>query len=100
MTSESFPGETLVTTEHDVIKEWAQHRDATPAMVAETEHDEYSALRFDFPGFEEERLEPVRWQEWQSRFDEQELEFVYQEHRSDEEVSYFYRLRKRGKSSA
>jgi hypothetical protein len=33
------PGRSLVTTDHDVIRQWTERRAATPATVAGTEHD-------------------------------------------------------------
>lgn len=44
------PGQTLVTTNHEVIRRWAQARDAVPATVTGTEHgDTPEVLTFDFP---------------------------------------------------
>src|SRR5688572_22053221 len=44
-------GRSLVTTHHEVIKQWAEARDATPATVSGTEHDDHlGVLRFDFGG--------------------------------------------------
>nr|BFE50176.1 hypothetical protein GCM10017745_36030 [Saccharothrix mutabilis subsp. capreolus] len=44
------PGRSLATTSHDVIKQWAERRDAKPATVEGTEHgDHLGVLRLDFP---------------------------------------------------
>ncbi len=46
------PGRSLVTTSHEVIRQWAEERDARPATVPGTEHDDHlGVLRFDFPGY-------------------------------------------------
>jgi uncharacterized protein involved in type VI secretion and phage assembly len=59
---EEQPGETLVTTNHDVIKRWAEERQARPATV---------------PG---------------KTFDARKLRFIYQEHTRDGKQSNFFRL--------
>ena len=85
-------GRSLVTTSHDVIREWAEARDATPATVDGTEHDGHlGVLRFDF-GDDSDRLRHVGWDEWFETFDERGLNFIYQETRSDGSQSNFLRL--------
>ncbi|HEX2772735.1 MAG TPA: hypothetical protein VHN18_09935, partial [Micromonosporaceae bacterium] len=43
-------GRSLVTTNHDVIRRWAQERNGVPATVDGTEHDgRAGVLRIDFP---------------------------------------------------
>lgn len=85
-------GRSLATTGHDVIREWAEARDATPATVDGTEHDGHlGVLRFDFGG-DSDRLRHVEWEEWFETFDERRLNFIYQETRSDGSESNFFRL--------
>src|SRR3954454_21875553 len=56
------PGRSLVTTHHDVIREWAEARGAVPSTVPGTEHDGHlGVLRFDFPGYGGDGLEHVSW---------------------------------------
>jgi hypothetical protein len=86
------PGRSLVTTNHDVIKQWAEERGARPATVAGTEHgDQLGVLTFDF-GNGGGNLRPVSWEEWFDTFDGRRLNFVYQEERSDGRKSNFFRL--------
>jgi hypothetical protein len=86
------PGRTLVTTDHEVIKRWAEERGAVPATVAGTEHgDQLGVLTFDFGGTDE-RLRHVSWDEWLATFDARRLNFIYQEERSDGRQSNFFRL--------
>jgi hypothetical protein len=86
------PGRSLVTTHHDVIRQWAEARGGTPATVAGTEHgDHLGVLRFDFGG-DDERLRHVSWDEWFTTFDARSLNFIYQEERSDGRPSTFFRL--------
>jgi hypothetical protein len=85
-------GRSLVTTHHEVIKRWAEERNATPATVPGTEHDDHlGVLRLDFGG-DNDNLEHVSWDEWFRTFDERRLNFVYQEERSDGNQSNFFIL--------
>jgi hypothetical protein len=87
------PGRSLVTTDHDVIRQWAEERQAVPSTVEGTEHgDHLGVLRFDFPGGSSDRLREVSWDEWFATFDERRLNFIYQEERSDGTQSNFFRL--------
>jgi hypothetical protein len=86
------PGRSLATTNHEVIKRWAEERDATPATVKGTEHgDLLGVLTFDFGG-DNERLRHVSWDEWFETFDRRRLNFIYQEKRRDGRQSNFFRI--------
>ncbi|QTR03427.1 Rho termination factor N-terminal domain-containing protein, partial [Saccharothrix algeriensis] len=77
-------GRSLVTTSHDVIRQWAGQRNAAPATVDGTEHgDHLGVLRLDFPGHRGDTLRHVEWDEWFATFDQRRLNFIYQEQRSD-----------------
>jgi hypothetical protein len=85
-------GRSLVTTSHEVIRQWAQERGGRPATVEGTEHgDLLGVLRLDF-GEPTDRLREVSWDEWFATFDERRLNFVHQEERSDGRTSTFFRL--------
>jgi hypothetical protein len=86
-------GRSLVTTDHEVITQWAKARRAVPATVAGTEHDHHlGVLRFDFPGYSGDRLVEVSWAKWFEAFDKRRLNFIYQERRSGGERSNFFQL--------
>jgi hypothetical protein len=86
------PGRSLVTTHHEVIRQWAEARGGTPATVEGTEHDGHlGVLRFDFGG-DNRNLRHVSWEEWFETFDARRLNFIYQEERSDGDQSNFFRL--------
>jgi len=54
---EDRPGQSLATQSHEVIKHWAEQRNATPATVPGTEHGGHpGVLRFNFPGYGGESL--------------------------------------------
>jgi hypothetical protein len=85
-------GRSLATTSHEVIRQWAEQRNATPAAVEGTDHgDSLGVLRFDFGG-DSDRLRHVNWQQWFDTFDNRRLNFIYQEERSDGRQSNFFRL--------
>ncbi|MGK5737927.1 hypothetical protein [Micromonospora sp. URMC 103] len=88
------PGRSLVTTDHDVIRQWAEERGGVPCTVDGTEHDgRPGVLRFDFPSNgRDERLREIGWKEWFETFDGRRLNFIYQEERSDGKQSNFFRL--------
>jgi hypothetical protein len=86
-------GRSLVTTDHEVIRQWAKSRRAVPATVPGTEHDGHlGVLRLDFPGYSGDRLVEVSWAEWFEAFDKRRLNFIYQERRSGGERSNFFQL--------
>ena len=69
----------LSTTDHLVIRRWAEEREAAPT----------SELGFDFPDYSDD-LDPLPWDRWFAEFDRRGLEFVYQEDSDD-----FFLLRPR-----
>lgn len=90
---EEYPGQTLVTRSHDVIRQWVSERDATPCTAPGSEHQGHpGVLRFDFPGYGGQGLQRISWDDWFSAFDSRGLDFVYQEHKSDGAQSNFFRL--------
>jgi len=86
------PGKTLVTTNHEVIQQWAQERGGEPATVGSRRRGRPSVLRFDFPGGGGEGLQHIDWDDWFRTFDERQLNFIYQEQRTDGRQSNFFRL--------
>lgn len=89
---EERPGRSLITTDHEVIRQWAEERGAQPSTVPGSEYEgRPGRLLFDFPGGGGERLEHISWDDWFAAFDERRLNFLYQEHRSDGSQSDFFR---------
>jgi hypothetical protein len=90
---EDYPGQTLVTRNHEVIRQWAEERGAVPATVPGTEHDGHpGVLTFDFPGYGGQQLEHITWDEWFPTFDERNLVFVFQEHLKNRRPSNHFNL--------
>jgi hypothetical protein len=55
--------------------------------------DDPGVLRIEFPGYgKDEKLEPISWDEWFRKFDEQNLAFIYEERKADGEMSTFNKL--------
>ncbi|MEU1980728.1 hypothetical protein [Nocardia sp. NPDC019395] len=87
------PGTTMVTTNHEVIRQWAQRRGANPATTPGSQYDgEVGVLRLDFPHYGGAVLQPVSWADWFATFDARKLSFRYQELRADGTPSNFFRL--------
>jgi hypothetical protein len=89
--------DTRITTDHDEIRRWVEEHGGKPARVKGTgSEDDPGLLRIDFPGGAgEERLEPIDWDEWFRKFDENGLAFLYQEKKASGEDSTFFKLVKR-----
>jgi hypothetical protein len=88
------PGQTLVTTSHEVIQRWAEARDARPATVLGTEHgDTLGVLTFDFPPHgDNPNLRLVSWDGWFATFDRRKLNALFEDKLADGRQSNFFRL--------
>jgi hypothetical protein len=87
---------TKKTTDHEEIRRWVEEHGGRPATVRGTGNGEPGVLRIDFPGGAgEDQLEPVSWDEWFRKFDDEGLAFVYQDEKSDGEDSTFFKLVRR-----
>ncbi len=94
------------TQDHEEIRKWAEARGAVPAEVGGTggkrtegknTEGENSAgiLRLEFPNAatkHDSNLREISWDEFFSRFDESDLEMVYQETTADGKQSNFNKL--------
>lgn len=80
------------TTDHEQIRKWADQRDDRPSTVSGTASDHKAGiLRLDF-GEQEERLEPISWEEFFRKFDKEHLTFLYQDETSDGSLSRFHKF--------
>ncbi len=89
--------DTRTTTDHDEIRRWVEDHDGSPASVKGTESgDEAGVLRIDFPGGTgDEALEHISWEDWFTKFEENQLAFLYQEQKASGEDSTFFKLIRR-----
>ena len=78
----------VFTTEHAVIRHWAETRHAEPATGEATPsgpqtvhvNDGGARVRFNFPGAAAFR--PISWEEWFENFDQHHCAFVFDNDRS------------------
>jgi hypothetical protein len=87
-------GSTDYTTSHAEIRKWVESRGGKPTSVKGTgSKNDVGLLRIDFPGYSGEgKLEPIPWDDFFEKFDEQGLAFLYQEKTKDGEKSNFCKL--------
>lgn len=85
------------TTDHDIIRRWAEKRGAVPSTVARTRSaKDVGVIRLDFPGFSGEgSLQQISWDEFFDKFDTEGLAFVFQEKTAAGRTSNFNRFVKR-----
>jgi hypothetical protein len=84
------------TQDHEEIRRWAEARSAVPAEVANThQKNEPGILRFcfpDAPNRKDSNLREISWEEFFEKFDENNMELVYQEKTAAGEESNFNKL--------
>lgn len=87
------------TTDHDEIRSWVEERGGQPAHVKTTGDDgDVGLLRISFPGYDDEdddNLEPIGWDQFFEKFDEEKLSFLYQDRTADGELSTFNKFTRR-----
>lgn len=83
-----------VTTDHDTIRRWVESRGGCPAAVKATRSaDDPGIVRIDFPGYSgQTTLEPIRWDEFFQKFDDNELALIYEEGERNGEPSRFNKI--------
>ncbi|MGY4630023.1 hypothetical protein [Bradyrhizobium sp. USDA 4486] len=87
--------EAQTTTDHDVIRKWAEERGGKPATVTATEEDGHAGiLRIDF-GPEDEGLDRIGWDEFFEKFDETGIAFLHQDRTKDGKLSRFHKFVRR-----
>jgi hypothetical protein len=88
---------TRTTTDHEEIRRWVEARGGRPATVRGTGGDgDAGVLRIDFPGGAgEEQLQPMSWEEWFEKFEQQRLAALLQDERAGGEGSTFFKLVRR-----
>lgn len=87
-------GKSNRTTDHDVIRQWVEDRGGSPAAVKATEgKEDPGLLRINFPGYSGKySLEDISWDEFFQKFDEKNLEFLYQDQTKGGKTSRFFKL--------
>ena len=83
------------STDHDVIRRWAETRGGTPSAVKGTGRGKRDPgmIRIDFPGYSGEgKLQPISWDEWFEKFDDSNLALIFQEKTARGQRSNFNKL--------
>jgi hypothetical protein len=93
-------GQSRTTTDHDEIRRWAEERDGRPATIKGTakKGEEAGLLRINFPGYKEENIEEISWEDFFEKFEQAKLAFLYQEETKGGEMSRFNKFVDREKS--
>ena len=80
------------TTDHDIIRKWAEDRGGRPATVKATEEDGHAGiLRIDFDP-PDEGLERIEWNQFFEKFDEAGIAFLHQDRTKDGKLSRFHKF--------
>jgi len=88
----SAKSESKTTTNHKQIRDWAEARGGKPAVVESTAKSGGGLLRINFPGYAEDNLKEISWEEFFTIFDDNDLEFLYQEETKDGSESRFFKF--------
>lgn len=84
------------TKNHEEIRKWAEARNAVPCEVKGTERDdEPGIIRFEFPkarNRNDAKLQEISWDEFFAKFDENNLELLFQEKTAGGQRSNFNKL--------
>jgi hypothetical protein len=83
--------EARIVIDHNVIRQWVEERGGYPASVKGTprEGEDAGILRIDFPGYSEESLERISWEEFFEKFEESRLAILLQDKTESGETSRF-----------
>lgn len=85
--------ESKTTTDHSTIKKWAEERNGKPTCIKDSGgRQDAGVLRINFPGGAEENLENISWEAFFDKFEKEKLAFLYQEKKTNGEVSTFNKL--------
>jgi len=84
--------EAKTTRDHKTIRRWAEERGGKPTTVEGTEdRSGAGVLRLDFDP-PDEGLKPIPWDEFFEKFDEADIDFLYQDKTADGHTSRFHKF--------
>lgn len=82
-----------LTTDHEMIRQWADERGGKPARIEGTGENRTSLLRIEFPGGSEaESLKRMQWPSFLKTMDDEGLALLFQETTRHGEISRFYKI--------
>jgi hypothetical protein len=79
------------TQDHKTIRSWAEERDGHPAKVENTGNDQLPLIKISF-GQDNEKLDPISWDQFFEAFDANNLKFIYQNENNDGDKSNFNKI--------
>jgi hypothetical protein len=82
------------TTKLEEIKDWAETRGGKPSKVKDAGNKKGGGIiRINFPGYSgEDSLEEISWDDWFKIFNQEKLEFLYQDETAEGKESRFFKL--------
>lgn len=82
------------THDHQTIKKWAEARKGIPAKIKGTgKGKDEGVLRIHFPAFSDSQdFEEISWEDFFKDFDDNKLDFLYQEKKENGETSTFHKF--------
>lgn len=83
------------TRDHEEIRRWAEERGAVPEVRSTEQDGEPGILRLCFPkarNSNDQHLSEISWEDFFRKFDENDLELVYQEKTASGNRSNFNKL--------
>ena len=81
------------TSDHKEIQKWAEERGGVPARVKGTGNKDNGVLRIHFPEHSESKdLEEISWEDFFKDFDQDKLDFLYQDQKASGEQSTFHKF--------
>lgn len=85
------------TTDHRIIKRWTEERNGKPAIVEGTGNTDGpdGLLRIKFSD-KDDKLEPISWDDFFEIFEDNDLEFLFQEETAAGEKSRFFKFIEKG----
>jgi len=82
------------THDHNTIKKWTTDRNGVPAKIKGTgKSDTEGVLRIHFPDHSNsDDFEEISWDNFFKDFDQNKLDFLYQDKKEDGEASTFHKF--------
>ena len=91
-----MPGESYSSTDHELIRQWAEERGGRPARVGDAGDDSgIGILRFDFLGDGDgsnDNLEEITWEDFFDTFEKKKLALLYQKDTTEGQQSRFFKF--------
>ena len=82
------------THDHKTIQKWVEERKGIPAKIKGTEKNgDQGVLRIHFPEHSKsDNFDEISWDDFFKDFDQDKLDFLYQDKKADGEISTFHKF--------